>query len=147
MEKNRVVILIVEDEASHQLLIHKTLENHSVKNTVHEVENGQQALDYIYGKGEYADRTKYPMPNLILLDIKMPVVDGFEVLQKLKSDEQTKHIAIVMLTTSARDEEIAQGYHYGANAYVTKPVNFAEFSEKLKNLRLFWTLVAEIPPG
>ena len=143
--KKEVTILIVEDEPGHRLLIRKNLENHGVKNAVAEVEDGQEALDYVYGEGKYSDRETYPAPDLILLDVKMPKVDGFEVLQRLKSDPNTKHIPVVMLTSSSRDEEIARGYEYGANAYITKPVDFAEFSEKLRNIRIFWVLTVEIP--
>lgn len=147
MGEKGAVILIVEDDASHRLLIRKTFENHSVKNRIMEAEDGQQALDYVYGRGQYSDRTAYPYPDLILLDIKMPKVDGFEVLKTLKTDTTTRHIPIIMLTTSSREEEIARGYDYGANAYITKPVDFAAFSEKIKNIKLFWILTAEIPPN
>lgn len=141
-----VFILIVDDEPSHRLLIRRSLKEHDVRNKVMEVEDGQQAFDYVYGRGKYADRKLYPSPDLILLDINMPKFDGFEVLEKLKSDPATQYIPIVMLTSSSREEEISRGYDYGANAYVTKPVDFAEFSKKLKSLNIFWTLTAETPP-
>lgn len=139
-------ILIAEDDASHRLLIRKSLEDHGIKNIIMEVEDGQQAIDYIYGHEVYADRKKYPLPDLILLDIKMPKINGFEVLEKLKSDTKTKTIPIVMLTSSSSKEEIAMGYQQGANAYITKPIDFNEFSEKLRNTKLFWILTVEAPP-
>lgn len=142
--KKEAVILTVEDEPGHRLLIRKRLEDHGVKNTIVEAEDGQEALDYVYGQGKYSDRKTYPAPDLILLDVKMPKVDGFEVLQRLKSDPETKHIPVIMLTSSSRDEEIARGYKYGANAYITKPVDFTEFSEKLRNIKIFWVLTVEI---
>ncbi|VAX21055.1 hypothetical protein MNBD_NITROSPINAE02-486 [hydrothermal vent metagenome] len=144
MAKKDVVILLVEDDPAHRLLISKVLEENHVRNSVYETEDGQDGLDYVYGVGKYANRQSYPLPDLILLDIKMPRMDGFEVLEKLKSDDTTKHIPIIMLTTSSRDEEVARGYKNGANAYVTKPVDFREFVEKLKNLKIFWVLTTEI---
>lgn len=146
MIEKPVRILLVEDDPSHRLLIRKNLENHGVSNDIIEAEDGQEALDYIYGAGVYADRKKYPMPDLVILDIKMPRMDGFGVLERLKSDPKTKRIPVIMLTTSSRDEEIAKGYEYGANAYVTKPLDFSEFAQKLHDLKMFWVLTAEIPP-
>ncbi len=145
--KRDVLILLVEDDPTHRLLVRKSLENNSVKNEIREVEDGQEALDYIYGRDKYSDRAAYPMPDLILLDVKMPRVDGFEVLQTIKNDPKLKHIPVIMLTTSTREEEIARGYEKGANAYVTKPIDFKEFSEKIKNINLFWVLTADIPQG
>jgi two-component system response regulator len=146
MSDSVINILLVEDDPSHRLLIRKNLENHGVANDVYEVEDGQDALDYIYGVGKYEDRTRFPIPDLVLLDIKMPRVDGFGVLEKLKTDPKTKKIPVVMLTTSSRDEEIAKGYECGANAYVTKPLDFADFAKKLCDLKMFWVITAEKPP-
>jgi CheY-like chemotaxis protein len=146
MTASAVRILLVEDDPSHRLLIRKNLENHGVSNDVYEAVDGQDGLDYIYGLGVYADRKKYPMPDLVILDIKMPRVDGFGVLDKLKSDPKMKRIPVIMLTTSSRDEEIAKGYERGANAYVTKPLDFDDFAKKLHDLKMFWVLTAEIPP-
>ena len=143
MSNESATILHVEDDPAHRLLVRKNLVNHSVSNNVIEVEDGQEAIDYIYGIGKYADRAEYPIPDLILLDIKMPKIDGFEVLEKLKSDPDKKHIPIIMLTTSSKEEEIARGYKCGANAYVTKPLDFSKFAQKLKDFKLFWTLTAE----
>ncbi len=141
---NRIAtILHVDDDPAHRLLVRKNLINHSVSNRLIEVEDGQEAIDYIYGIGKYVDRVAYPMPDLVLLDIKMPRMDGFEVLEKLKNDPDKKHIPIIMLTTSSKEEEIARGYKCGANAYVTKPLDFANFAKKLKDLKLFWVLTAE----
>lgn len=146
MTQRAVRMLLVEDDPSHRLLIRKSLENHGVSNDVNEVEDGQEALDYIYGVGVYADRKKYPMPDIVILDIKMPRMDGFGVLERLKSDPKMKRIPVIMLTTSSRDEEIAKGYECGANAYVTKPLDFEDFAKKLHDLKMFWVLTAEIPP-
>lgn len=146
MTTRAVRMLLIEDDPSHRLLIRRSLENHGVSNEVSEAVDGQDGLDYIYGVGVYADRKKYPMPDLVILDIKMPRIDGFGVLEKLKSDPKMKRIPVIMLTTSSRDEEIAKGYECGANAYVTKPLDFDDFAKKLHDLKMFWVLTAEIPP-
>ncbi len=143
MFNETATILHVEDDPAHRLLVRKNLITHSVTNSVIEVEDGQEAIDYLYGIGKYVDRATYPIPDVILLDIKMPKMDGFEVLEKLKNDPDKKHIPIIMLTTSAKEEEIVRGYKCGANAYVTKPLDSAQFAQKLKSFKLFWTLTAE----
>ena len=133
-------ILLVEDNPDHVILTKRVLEDNKVSNKVYVCSDGAEALDFVYRKAKYSDA---PRPGLILLDVKLPRVDGFEVLKKLKSDPTLKSIPIVMLTTSARDEEIARGYNEGANSYVTKPVKFDEFTEKIKNVGLYWGLVSE----
>lgn len=142
-----IVILHIEDDPVHRLLVSKTLTNRGLTNRVMEAEDGQDGLDYLYGVGKYADRKTYQMPQLILLDINMPRVDGFEVLTRIKNDPDLKAIPVVMLSTSARDEEIARGYELGANAYLTKPISFSEFVAKLENLQFFWTITAEVYRG
>ncbi len=143
MTNKTATILHSEDDPAHRLLVRKNLIDLSVSFNFFEVEDGQEAIDYIYGVGKYVDRTAYPIPDIILLDIKMPKMDGFEVLKKLKNDSDKKHIPIIMLTTSAKEEDIVRGYKYGANAYLTKPVDYNHFAQKLKNFKLFWILTAE----
>ncbi len=138
-------ILLVEDNPDHAMLTRRVLEDYGVANTVHVVENGADALDYIYRRGKYSNGKNAPRPGLILLDVKLPKVDGFEVLKQLKSDPEHGSIPVVMLTTSARDEEVARGYAEGANSYVTKPVRFDEFAEKVKNIGLYWGLISSLP--
>jgi len=133
-------ILLVEDNPDHVILTKRVLEDNRVSNKVYVCRDGAEALDFVYRRAKYSDA---PRPGLILLDVKLPRVDGFEVLKKLKSDPTLKSIPIVMLTTSARDEEIARGYDEGVNSYVTKPVKFDEFTEKIKNIDLYWGLVSE----
>ncbi len=142
-----IVILHVEDDPAHRLLVSKTLTSNGLTNCVMEAEDGQDGLDYLYGVGKYADRETYKLPQLILLDINMPRVDGFELLGKIKSDPDLKAIPVVMLSTSARDEEIIRGYELGANAYLTKPISFRDFVAKLNNLQFFWTITAEVYRG
>ena len=133
----------MEDDPGHRLLIRKTLENAGHIKDIFEVENGREAIEYVYGEGVYSDRKTYPAPDLILLDLRMPEVDGFEVLNRLKSDPDKKAIPVIIFSTSAQVEEIAKGYQCGANAYVTKPLDFGDFKRKLEELKLFWTVTAE----
>lgn len=138
-------ILLVEDNPDHVILTKRVLEEYNVANKVYIVGDGAEALDFIYHRGKYNSGSDAPRPGLILLDVKLPKVDGFEVLKQLKSDPEHRSIPIVMLTTSARDEEVARGYAEGANSYVTKPVIFNEFAEKVKNIGLYWGLVSSNP--
>ena len=139
-------ILLVEDNPDHAMLTRRVLEDNGVANRVFVVENGADALDFVYGRGEYGNGNGCaPRPGLILLDVKLPKISGFEVLKKLKNDPKHSSIPIVMLTTSAHDEEIARGYADGANSYVVKPVKFDEFSEKVKNVGLYCGLVSSRP--
>ena len=138
-------ILLVEDNPDHAMLTRRVLEDYKVANKVHLVENGADALDYMYRRGQYGNGKKPPRPGLILLDVKLPKVDGFEVLKQLKNDPEYSSIPIVMLTTSARDEEVARGYAEGANSYITKPVKFDEFAQKIKNIGLYWGVIASLP--
>lgn len=138
-------ILLVEDNPDHAILTKRVLENHKVANKVYVVEDGADALDYMYRRGKYSNGSEAPRPGLILLDIKLPKVDGFEVLKQLKSDPEHSSIPVVMLTTSSRDEEVTRGYAEGANSFVTKPVRFDEFAEKVKSIGLYWGLISSIP--
>lgn len=137
-------ILLVEDNPDHVILTKTALEENGVINDIWVVNDGQEALDFMYNRGKYSNA---PKPGLILLDIKLPKIDGQEVLKKLKSDQQFKSIPTIMLTTSAEDEEIARAYENGANSYITKPVKFDEFVKKVKNLRLYWILTSSLPRG
>ena len=138
-------ILLAEDNEDHIELTKRALRENGLANDMFIVKDGQEALDFLYRKGEYSDKTKSPRPGLILLDVKMPKVDGFEVLRKIKSDPDLKLIPVIMLTTSSREEEIVKGYENGANSYVTKPVDFREFVDRIKNIRLYWVLVNSLP--
>ena len=135
-------ILLVEDNPDHAVLIKRVLEDYNVSQRVYIVEDGEEALDFIYHKGEYSSIHDIPRPGLVLLDLKLPKMDGFKVLRQLKSDPDYRSIPVVILTTSSRDEEIAKGYAEGANSYVTKPVNFDEFTDKVRSIGLYWSLVS-----
>lgn len=140
-----VDILLVEDNSDHAILTRRVLEENRVANKVFVVEDGEEALDFMYRRGKYSIENNLPRPGLILLDVKLPKLDGFAVLKQLKSDPEYKSIPVVMLTTSSRDEEMARGYAEGANSYVAKPVRFDEFTEKVKGIGLYWGLINSIP--
>jgi two-component system response regulator len=135
-------ILLVEDNLDHVELIIKALRNNNVLNEVHVATNGEEALDFLYQRGEYADVAR---PGLILLDIKLPKVDGIEVLRRIKADPKLKSIPAVMLTTSAGNEEMMESYNYGANSYIVKPVDFEQFVKVIKGLKLYWMVINSLP--
>jgi len=145
MQGKPVDILLVEDNPDHAELTIKALKQNNVSNEVYVVNDGQEALDFMYHRGKYADEKNFPRPGLILLDIKLPKVDGIEVLKQLKDDPQFKSIPVIMLTTSDRDEEIAKSYAGGANSYVVKPMDFEEFMKKVRELKLYWTITNSLP--
>ena len=140
-----VDILLVEDNPDHAILTKKVLEESHVANKIHLVEDGERALDFIYHRGKYSGGDNAPRPGLILLDIRLPKVDGLEVLKQIKSDPEYRSIPVVILTTSSRDEEVARAYDDGANSYVTKPIEFAEFASKVRNVGMYWGLIASLP--
>ena len=141
-----VDILLVEDNPDHAILTKKVLEENNVANRIYLVKDGEQALDFIYHRGKYNNGNNAPRPGLILLDIRLPKVDGLEVLKQIKSDPEYRSIPVVMLTTSSRDEEIARAYNEGVNSYVTKPVEFSEFASKIKSIGMYWGLITSLPP-
>ena len=141
----QVTILLVEDDAGHARLIEKNLRRSCIGNPVVVLRHGQQALDYLFGEGEYAGETA-PSPLLMLLDLNMPVVDGYQVLQRMKGDERTKRIPVIILTTTDDPREVHRCYQLGCNVYVTKPVDYDQFSEAIRKLGLFLSVMA-VPNG
>lgn len=141
-QKKSVNILIVEDDPGHQVLIQDNLKKAGIINSIFTAKDGQEALDFVYLQGDYQDEKKAPTPGLILLDINMPKVDGFEVLKKLKKDDKLKKIPIIMLTTTDSQKEIDKSYQLGANSYISKPVDFREFQKMIKNLGMFLDIVS-----
>jgi len=138
-------ILLAEDDEKDVTLTLAAFKKNNLMNEVMVVNDGQQALDFLYYANEYALREK-GNPAVILLDIKMPKVDGLEVLKKIKSDEQLKRIPVVVLTSSREEKDLVKGYEFGANSYVVKPVDFNEFTDAVSKLGLYWALINEIPP-
>ena len=133
-----MTILLVEDNPDHAELVKRNLEDFQVANHIHHVEDGEAALDYVYRRGTYSDHKKFPRPDLILLDLRLPRIDGLEVLKQIKRDLTLQAIPVVVLTTSDAEKDLAQAYEYHANSYVTKPVNFDSFSRLLRDLGYYW---------
>ena len=138
-------ILLVEDTPDDAELTVMSLEQSGLVNEVIVVEDGVEALDYLFGRGRYDGRDPKNTPALVLLDIKMPRIDGIEVLQRLRADKRTSVLPVVMLTTSNEDIDLARAYESGANAYVRKPVSLTQFQEAVRQLGLFWILTNEPP--
>lgn len=138
-------VLVVEDDVAHAKIIRRAFEGSSDAGSVQYVWDGDLALDYVYGRGPYSDRTRYPFPDMILLDLCMPRMDGIDVLKTLKSDETTRKIPVIILTTSNRSTDVNDCYQCGANGFVVKPIDFGEFSRKVQDIHRFWTATAELP--
>ena len=139
-------ILLVEDSANDMALTTEALQESGLANDLTWARDGQEALDYMYRRGSFSERPA-GNPAVILLDLKMPRVDGLQVLAKLKSDEQLRTVPIVMLTSSAEESDVARSYGLGVNAYVVKPVAFAQFVSALRELSSFWAVINQPPPG
>jgi two-component system, response regulator len=139
-------ILLVEDNPTDEKLTLRALKNCGVVNEVVVVHDGAEAIDYLFGTGAYSTRDLTRAPALVLLDLKLPRVEGLEVLRRLRADPRTRILPVVILTSSKEDEDVARSYDLGANAYVRKPVDFAEFAIAAKTLGLFWLLLNEPAP-
>ena len=139
-------ILLVEDDPRDVELTMTTLGEYNLANEIVVARDGEQALDYLYCRGEFSTRAN-DNPAVMLLDLKLPKVDGLEVLQQIKSDERLKLIPVVVLTSSQEEKDMASSYKLGVNAYVVKPVDFQEFVNAIKELGVFWALINEPPPG
>lgn len=139
--QNVVDILLVEDNPRDTELTIRALNKHNSTSRIIALEDGAEALDYIFCRGKYADKVITNQPKVILLDLKLPKVDGLETLKTIKSDERTKMIPVVMVTSSKQDSDMKAAYQYGANSYVVKPVDFNTFVEAMGHLVLYWLLV------
>jgi two-component system, response regulator len=143
---NKKIILLVEDNPDDELLAIRALEKNNIMNEVVVARDGTEALDYLFGAGAYAGRDMSVMPQVILLDLKLPKIDGLEVLRRLRNDERTKLLPVVVLTSSKEDRDLTESYSLGANSYIRKPVNFAQFTEAIRQLGLYWLVLNESPP-
>jgi two-component system, response regulator len=139
-------IYLVEDNPSDVALTTRALERHHIINQVLIAEDGQAALDLIFCQGAHANRDLADMPMLILLDLKLPKVDGHEVLLRIRADQRTRRIPVVILTSSREEEDVARAYDLGANSYVRKPVDFLQFADAVAHLGLYWLVLNEPPP-
>lgn len=138
-------ILLVEDNPDDEALTLRALKKHNFSHTVDVVHDGAEALDYVFCKGAYADKNSSNIPQLILLDIKLPKIDGLEVLKAIRKSEKFKHIPVVMLTTSTEESDIVTSYDNGANSYIRKPVDFTEFLDVVNKLGVYWLAINTIP--
>jgi two-component system response regulator len=142
VDQKSVDILLVEDNADHMELILKALQDNNLLNEVHVLTSGEEAIDFLQQRGAYVDAAR---PGLILLDIKLPGMDGIDFLRRIKTDPKLKRIPVVMLTTSVGEKEIAESYNCGANSYIIKPVDFEHFAKVIKEVKLYWTVVNSLP--
>ena len=140
------VILLVEDNPSDIRLTKRALDQNRITNELIVAEDGREAMDYLFGTGRYAGRDVRDLPAVMLLDLKLPKIDGLEVLNTVRSDERTQLLPVVILTSSDREEDIVSSYRLGANSYIRKPVDFSRFAEAVRTLGMYWLLLNEPPP-
>ena len=138
-------ILLVEDNPQDAELTIRALKNRNLANNLVHVEDGQAALDFLFNTGRYKNREITPKPKLVMLDLKLPKVDGIEVLRRIRADARTKLLPVVVLSSSREDRDVAEAYKLGVNSYIVKPVDFESFSEAVSNLGLYWLLLNEAP--
>ena len=139
--KNPAHILLVDDNRMDVELVLDAFEEGRLENKVSVANDGQQALDYLFGEREYADRLKYPIPNLVLLDLKMPGIDGHEVLRRIKEDKTIRRIPVIILTSSKEEGDLALSYDCGANSYLVKPISFEGFIKIVRQIEEYWIML------
>ena len=140
------IILLVEDNPNDVILTERALKKSHILNKLIVAKDGAEALDYIFGSGNYVGRDTAIMPEVILLDLKLPKIDGLEVLKRIRSDKRTNILPVVILTSSKEEKDLINGYTLGANSYIRKPVNFNQFVEAIRQLGLYWLVLNEAPP-
>ena len=140
------VILLVEDSSDDVELTQMALREQNIKNEMVVARDGQEALDWLFGEGEHAGRDTSENPTVILLDLRLPKIDGLDVLKRIRQDERTRLFPVVILTSSKEDQDLIKSYELGANSYIRKPVDFQQFSKAVRDLGLYWLLLNEPPP-
>lgn len=146
MAEQTKVILLVEDSPDDADMTQRALRKGNIANEVVLARDGAEALEYLFGTGAYAGRNPAHLPQVVLLDLKLPKVDGLQVLRAIRADKRTDTLPVVILTSSDEQRDVVESYHLGANSYVRKPVGFAEFAEAVRQLGLYWTLINRAPP-
>ncbi|EJF08925.1 MULTISPECIES: response regulator [Pontibacter] len=146
MKSNRpIVILIADDDAEDRMLIKEALDENRLSNAIQFVENGEELMDYLHNRGNFADKGKYQTPGLILLDLNMPKKDGREALKEIKADDHLRVLPVVVLTTSKAEEDILRTYDLGVSSFITKPVTFTALVDVMKTLSKYWFEIVELP--
>ncbi len=145
MDRNEVEILFIEDNPHEAELTIRSLKKHNLANRLMHIDDGERALDFIFSRGEYEGNAGMQNPKLILLDLKLPKVDGLEILRQVKSNEHTKLIPVVVLTSSKEERDIVESYKLGANSYIVKPVNFDSLAKAVHEVGLYWVILNESP--
>jgi two-component system response regulator len=138
-------ILLAEDNPDDQQLALRAFRKSNLSNEIIVVKDGVEALDYLFGRGEFAGDEPPPLPAVALLDLKMPRKDGLDVLQEIRAHERTRYLPVVLLTSSKEEQDIIEGYRHGVNSYVRKPVDFEEFLKAVQSLGLYWLILNEVP--
>ena len=138
MNGEPVLVLLIEDNVDHAELVIRTLSEHRVTNRIQHLMDGQMALDYLFRQGAYADPQSSPRPHLVLLDLRLPCVDGLEVLKAIKESEALRQVPVVVLTTSEAERDVARAYQYHANSYLVKPVGYEDFGQLMNDLGFYW---------
>jgi len=145
MKGEALNILLVEDNHAHAALVMRSFEDNALGNQIKHVKDGEEALDYLFHRGQYSDIGLFPAPHVVLLDLRLPKIDGLEVLRQIRESDATKSLLVVVLTTSAAETDVAKAYEYHANSYLVKPLDFEQFSKLLKDLGCYWLVWNHYP--